>query len=72
MRFAHNRSCWSRHSQERSRLSYVRYRGGIDTLLNALDADRDLFDAELRLAQTRRNELLAMVELNLALGGGWQ
>ena len=58
--------------QERSRLSYVRYRGGIDTLLNALDADRDLFDAELRLAQTRRNELLAMVQLYRALGGGWQ
>jgi len=58
--------------QERSRLSYVRYHGGIDTLLNALDADRDLFDAELRLAQTRRNELLAMVQLYRALGGGWQ
>ena len=58
--------------QERSRLSYVRYQGGIDTLLNALDADRDLFDAELRLAQTRRNELLALVQLYRALGGGWQ
>ena len=58
--------------QERSRLSYVRYRGGIDTLLNALDADRDLFDAERRLAQTRRNELLATVQLYRALGGGWQ
>jgi outer membrane protein, multidrug efflux system len=58
--------------QERSRLSYVRYRGGIDTLLNALDADRDLFDAELRLAHTRRNELLALVQLYRALGGGWQ
>jgi outer membrane protein TolC len=33
---------------------------------------RDLFDAELRLAQTRRNELLAMVQLYRALGGGWQ
>jgi multidrug efflux system outer membrane protein len=58
--------------QERSRLSYVRYHGGIDTLLSALDADRDLFDAELRLAQTRRNELLALVQLYRALGGGWQ
>jgi NodT family efflux transporter outer membrane factor (OMF) lipoprotein len=58
--------------QERSRLSHVRYQGGIDTLLNALDADRDLFDAELRLAQTRRNELLAIVQLYRALGGGWQ
>jgi outer membrane protein TolC len=24
--------------QDRSRLSYMRYRGGVDTLLNALDA----------------------------------
>jgi multidrug efflux system outer membrane protein len=58
--------------KDRSRLSYVRYRGGVDTLLNALDADRDLFDAELGLAQARRNELLALVQLYRALGGGWQ
>ena len=58
--------------QDRSRMSYVRYEGGIDTLLNALDADRDLFAAELGLAQTRRNELLALVQLYRALGGGWQ
>jgi outer membrane protein, multidrug efflux system len=58
--------------QDRSRLSYVRYEGGIDTLLSALDADRDLFEAELRLAQTRRDELLALVQLYRALGGGWQ
>jgi outer membrane protein, multidrug efflux system len=58
--------------QDRSRLSYMRYRGGVDTLLNALDADRDLFDAELGLAQARRNELLALVQLYRALGGGWQ
>jgi multidrug efflux system outer membrane protein len=58
--------------QDRSRLSYLRYRGGVDTLLNALDADRDLFEAELGLAQTRRDELLALVLLYRALGGGWQ
>jgi multidrug efflux system outer membrane protein len=58
--------------QDRSRLAYLRYRGGVDTLLNALDADRDLFNAELSLAQTRRNELLALVQLYKALGGGWQ
>ncbi|MCI0622455.1 MAG: efflux transporter outer membrane subunit [Acidobacteria bacterium] len=58
--------------QDRSRLAYMRYRGGVDTLLNALDADRDLFDAELGIAQTRRNELLALVQLYRALGGGWQ
>ena len=58
--------------EDRSRLAYMRYRGGVDTLLNALDSDRDLFDAELGLAQTRRNELLAVVQLYRALGGGWQ
>jgi outer membrane protein, multidrug efflux system len=58
--------------QDRSRLAYLRYRGGVDTLLNALDADRDLFNAELSLAQTRRNELLALVQFYKALGGGWQ
>jgi outer membrane protein TolC len=58
--------------QDRSRLSYVRYRGGVATLLDALDADRDLFDAELRLAQLRRDELATVVHLYRALGGGWQ
>jgi outer membrane protein, multidrug efflux system len=58
--------------QDRSRMSHVRYEGGIDTLLNALDSDRDLFAAELGLAQTRRNEVLALVQLYRALGGGWQ
>jgi outer membrane protein TolC len=58
--------------QDRSRLAHVRYDGGVDTLLNALDADRELFNAELSLAQTRRNELLSLVVLYKALGGGWQ
>jgi outer membrane protein, multidrug efflux system len=58
--------------QDRSRLAYLRYRGGVDTQLNALDADRDLFSAELSLALTRRNELLALVQLYKALGGGWR
>jgi multidrug efflux system outer membrane protein len=58
--------------QDRSRLSYVRYRGGAATLLEALDADRDLFDSELRLEQLRRDELTTVVQLYRALGGGWQ
>jgi outer membrane protein TolC len=58
--------------QDRARLSSVRYRGGVDTLLNVLDAERDLFSAELALTQTKRNELLALVQLYRALGGGWQ
>jgi NodT family efflux transporter outer membrane factor (OMF) lipoprotein len=58
--------------QDRVRLAYIRYRGGVDTQLNALDADRDLFQAELTLAQIRLDELLTVVQLYKALGGGWQ
>jgi len=57
---------------DRSRLAHLRYEGGVDTLLNALDADRELFNAELNLARTRRNELFSIVQLYKALGGGWQ
>jgi multidrug efflux system outer membrane protein len=77
---AHERVRESRKQQEalvvaledRKRLAYMRYRGGVDTQLNALDADRDLFQAELDLAQIRLQELLAVVQLYKALGGGWQ
>jgi len=58
--------------EDRKRLSYMRYRGGVDTQLNALDSDRDLFQAELTLAQLKRDEILSVVQLYKALGGGWQ
>jgi len=58
--------------RDRSNLAYLRYQGGVDTLLNALDSDRELFDAELDLTQTKRDELLSLVQLYKALGGGWQ
>ena len=77
---AHQRVRESRTQQEalvgaledRKRLAYVRYRGGVDTQLNALDADRDLYDAELTLRQLKLNELVSVVQLYKALGGGWQ
>ncbi len=77
---AHERTRESRVEQEklvqaledRKRLAYVRYRGGVDTQLNALDADRDLFQAELGLAQIRYAELVSVVQLYKALGGGWE
>jgi len=77
---AHQRTHESRLEQERlvtalldrKNLAYMRYRGGVDTQLNALDADRDLFQAELTLAEIRYAELLSVVDLYKALGGGWQ
>jgi multidrug efflux system outer membrane protein len=58
--------------EDRLRLAYLRYRGGVDTQLDALDADRDLFSAQLSLSQIRLNETLTVVQLYKALGGGWQ
>ncbi len=58
--------------QDRTRLAYLRYRGGVDLLLNALDADRDLFQAELTLSQIRLSEVDSVVQVYKALGGGWQ
>jgi multidrug efflux system outer membrane protein len=58
--------------EERKRLAYMRYEGGVDTQLNALDADRDLLQAQLDLRQIKLNELLSVVQLYKALGGGWR
>jgi multidrug efflux system outer membrane protein len=58
--------------QDRKSLAYIRYRGGVDTMLNALTADQELFAAELALAQIKRDELLSVVQIYKALGGGWQ
>lgn len=52
-------------------LANVRYRGGVDTYLTVLDAQRQLFTAELSLAQTRGAILTSFVQLYQALGGGW-
>jgi len=57
---------------EYSRLSKLRYRGGVASYLEVLDAERQLFSAELDLARARRQEILAVVRLYKALGGGWQ
>ena len=58
--------------QETVNTSLNRYRGGIATYLEVLDAQRSLFSAELTLAQDRGNEYQSLVQLYKALGGGWQ
>jgi outer membrane protein, multidrug efflux system len=55
-----------------SRLANIRYRGGVTSYLEVLDSERQLFDAELGLVRSNRDELLAVVRLYRALGGGWQ
>ncbi|HTW65381.1 MAG TPA: efflux transporter outer membrane subunit [Bryobacteraceae bacterium] len=57
---------------ESVRLSTLRYRGGLDSYLQVLDAERNLFAGQLDLAQLRLLELQSVVQLYRALGGGWQ
>jgi multidrug efflux system outer membrane protein len=52
-------------------LAGVRYEGGVTSYLEVLYNEQELFTAELALAQARRNELLAVIQLYRALGGGW-
>jgi multidrug efflux system outer membrane protein len=52
-------------------LSGLRYRNGVASFIEVLDAQRGLFDAELTLAQSRLRQLTAAVQLYRALGGGW-
>jgi NodT family efflux transporter outer membrane factor (OMF) lipoprotein len=59
-------------ARERSvQLSQLRYRGGLDSYLQVLDAETRLFDGQLQLADLKRAELTAIVRLYRALGGGW-
>jgi len=59
-------------AQDAARLSNIRYRGGVASYLEVLDSERQFFDAELGLVRSNRDELLAVVRLYRALGGGWQ
>ncbi len=60
------------HTLEESvRLSELRYRGGLDSYLQVLDAQRNLFAVQLTLAQLRLQERVSVVQLYRALGGGW-
>jgi multidrug efflux system outer membrane protein len=58
--------------QEAVRLSSIRYGSGLSAYFEVLEAQQQLFPAEIGLAQTRRDQLVAVVNLYRALGGGWQ
>ena len=59
-------------SREALQLAQLEYLNGKASYLDVLIAQRELFDAEIALAQTRRNQLVAVVQLYKALGGGWK
>lgn len=50
----------------------MRYRNGVDSYLQLLDAQRALFTAEQSLLQARTQRLNNLVGLYKSLGGGWE
>jgi multidrug efflux system outer membrane protein len=59
-------------AQDSARLSHLRYNGGVTGYLEVLTNETNAFSAELGVVQAQLNELLALVQLYQALGGGWQ
>jgi hypothetical protein len=59
-------------AQDAARLTHMRYSGGVTGYLEVLTNETNAFSAELAVVQARQNELLALVQLYEALGGGWQ
>ncbi len=53
-------------------LSNLRYKGGYSSYLDVLTNQTTLFSGELTLASAREQEMLSLVQLYNALGGGWQ
>jgi outer membrane protein, multidrug efflux system len=58
-------------AQDAARLSHMRYTGGVTSYLEVLTNETNAFSAELAVVQARQNELLALVQVYDALGGGW-
>ena len=58
-------------SRQTAKLSISRYREGLVTFLEVIDAERSRLDAELQATQIMAQQLIASVQLIKALGGGW-
>jgi outer membrane protein, multidrug efflux system len=52
-------------------LAKMRYSEGENDYLTVLDAERNLFAAQLDLAQTQSNTIVTLINIYKALGGGW-
>ena len=66
-----DRTRTSTTSRDATELANVRYEGGVTSYLEVLYNEQELFTAELSLALARRNELVSVIQLYRALGGGW-
>jgi len=62
----------SRASARAAELARLRYRNGVDSFLNVLDAEQRLLDAQDQSAVAETESALALVAVYKALGGGWE
>ena len=62
----------NRAAADARRLADIRYRGGATSYLEVLDSDTRVFSAELGVTEAELSELLSLVQVYRALGGGWQ
>jgi multidrug efflux system outer membrane protein len=60
-----------RASEETVKLATDRYRAGVSSYLDVVQAEQTLFAAQLQLAQTIGAQFAATAQLYRALGGGW-
>jgi multidrug efflux system outer membrane protein len=59
-------------SRDATRLAQLRYREGVEDFLTVLDAERRLLEVEDQLASSDVALAQNLVDIYLALGGGWQ
>jgi multidrug efflux system outer membrane protein len=52
-------------------LARLRYDNGYTSYIEVLDAERNLFNAEVSFSQTQGNVAVSLVNLYKAMGGGW-
>jgi multidrug efflux system outer membrane protein len=57
--------------RHQSRMATARYSGGVASYLEVLDTERQRLTAEQQLAQAQRDQLVSIVQVYKALGGGW-
>lgn len=57
--------------QQYAATARLRYDNGYTSYIEVLDAERSLFNVQLQYTQTQQAEFQSMINLYLAMGGGW-
>ena len=57
--------------EKAARLARVRYEAGYSPYLDVLEAERTLYSSQMELAARRASQLSSIVQVCVALGGGW-